>query len=107
MIAASSIPRLPTAPPPLLHTDKVLHLIEYGVFSWLWGSVLRGSGREFIRRRAWAIVILGGIAWGALDEVYQGTVGRSRDPLDLLADAIAIVVVQAVQQRRARASKAE
>ncbi|MFH1680912.1 MAG: VanZ family protein [Candidatus Eisenbacteria bacterium] len=106
MIAASSVPKIPTAPPPLLHHDKILHLIEYGVFAWLWGEVFRGSRREGLRRRAFAIVVLGGLVWAALDEVYQGTVGRSRDPMDFLADAVAIVAVQTFQEWRKRRAKA-
>jgi VanZ family protein len=106
MIVASSVPKIPAAPPPLLHFDKVLHLVEYGVFAWLWGDVVRGSSRMALRRHALAIVIFGGLLWGALDEAYQGIVGRSRDPNDFLADAIAIIAVQAVQEKRARAKKA-
>ena len=100
MIAGSSIPRLPAAPPPLLHYDKVLHLIEYGVFAWLWGDVVRGAARARLRRYAFAIVVCGGFLWGALDEVYQGTRGRSRDIHDWMADAVAIVAAQSIQERR-------
>ncbi len=105
MIAASSIPKIPTAPPPFLHYDKVLHLVEYGVFAWLWGDALRERG-GFLERHVWMIIVAGGILWGTLDEIYQGSVGRSRDPYDLLADTVAIVAVQLIQRRRARASKA-
>lgn len=106
MIAASSIPKIPAAPPPFLYQDKVLHLIEYGVFSWLWGDVLRGSKRGALRRRAAAIVVGGGLLFAALDEVYQGFVGRSRDVNDFLADAFAILAVQTFQEWRERRSKA-
>lgn len=102
IIGVSSIPRLPEQAPPLFHYDKVFHLIEYGVLAWLWGDVLRGGARRGLCRHPWAIVIAGGLLFGVFDEMYQGTVGRSRDPNDWLADSVGVVIAQAVQEYRAK-----
>ncbi len=100
MIAASSIPGMPRRAQPLLHYDKILHAVEYGVFAWLWWGVLRGSARPFLREKAWVWVLTVGLAWGVVDEVYQGTVGRSRDPKDFLADGAGIVAALWIRERR-------
>ena len=107
MIIASSIPTLPRAAPPLWHYDKVLHLIEYGVFAWLWGDVLRRSSRAGLAHHAGIVVVIGGLIWAALDETYQGWIGRSCDVYDFLADAVAILAVQWIQQRRASRAEAK
>ncbi|MFH1277424.1 MAG: VanZ family protein [Candidatus Eisenbacteria bacterium] len=102
IIGVSSIPRLPEQAPPLFHYDKIFHLIEYGILAWLWGDVLRRSARPGLRRWAWAIVIAGGLLYGAIDEFYQGTVGRSRDRNDWLADGAGVAIAQVIQETRAR-----
>lgn len=102
IIAVSSIPSLPRQIPPLFHYDKIFHLIEYGVFAWLWGEALRRSAPGFVRRHAWAIVLAGGFLFAAGDELYQGTVGRSCDPGDWLADAVGITLAEVVRTRRGK-----
>lgn len=85
-----------------LPMDKVVHAGLYGVLAGLWAWALQAV------RRPWR---LAGLAWtlatifGALDEVHQGFVpGRSRDPMDLLADAtgaaLAVLTLAFVAQLR-------
>ena len=102
MIAASSIPSVPHRAAPLLHYDKILHAVEYGLFAWLWWGVLRDSKRPALRRRAWFWVAVVGLLWAAGDEMVQGTIGRSRDPFDFLADAIGIAAALWIRERRSR-----
>lgn len=107
MIIASSIPRLPRETAPFLHYDKVLHLIEYGVFAWLWWNTLRSSRRSRIRRFAAALLIVGGFLWAGMDEIYQGWRGRSCDKYDFLTDVVAIAAVTFVGQRRINRKRTE
>ena len=102
MIVGSSIPSIPKEVAPLFHYDKILHFIEYAGFSWLWGSVVRARFPGLLPGRTWLIIVLTGMIWAALDEQYQGTIGRSKDLLDWVADSIGIYVAQAIQEHRAR-----
>lgn len=106
MFAASSIRVMPREAVPLLTYDKLLHIVEYGVFAWLWGDVLRMSGVEAVRRYAALILVLCGALWGGLDELYQGTRGRSRDINDLYADVVGVCAAQLIQQRAVSRRKA-
>lgn len=102
MVVGSSIPSLPRHMAPLFHYDKVMHFMEYAVFSWLWGGALRAVFPRLLPGRLWLIIIAAGLAWAALDEQYQGIVGRSKDFFDWVADAVGICAAQAVQEYRAR-----
>ena len=81
----SSIPGL--APPvDLNNADKLAHLLEYGGFGLL---LFRAAWREWRpRARTWApLFTLGvGAATAALDEYFQGTVGRNRSAADWAMD---------------------
>ncbi len=101
----SSIPSTSRQIVPWLHYDKIIHIIEYGVFSWLWGLVLRSSRNPTVSTRAWMIVIPVGLVWAAGDEIYQGTVGRSKDIFDFYADGIGLALAQLIQTRRFRRKK--
>ena len=95
-------PDLPQGPE---GSDKVLHLLAYGV---LGGLVLRAAMVEWPRARRVATMVasLGAIAaFAALDELHQRLVpGRSADPRDWLADvvgaAVAILLTAAALERR-------
>lgn len=94
MIVASSLPSS-SRTVPLFAYDKIFHLIEYAIFSILWGGYLRSAHGM----RGWKPVVLAiviGSVYGALDELYQGQVGRSTDPNDWLADTVGAVVGQAM-----------
>jgi VanZ family protein len=102
MIIGSSIPSIPREVAPLFAYDKILHFIEYAGFAWLWGLLARAAFPGMLRGRIWLMIILLGAVWGALDEVYQGMIGRSRDPFDWVADTVGVCVAQAVQEWLAR-----
>lgn len=94
MIIGSSIPSS-SRTVPLFAYDKIFHLIEYAIFSILWGGYLRS--RMGIRGgRAVLLMILAGSVYGGLDELYQGRVGRSCDPNDWLADTVGAALGQAL-----------
>ena len=74
--------------PPWLPTDKVAHMVLFGVQAVLIAapSALR-SRRVWLG--AWALATL----WGAVDETHQFWVpGRTADPMDWLADLIGAAV---------------
>ncbi|NNE08174.1 MAG: VanZ family protein [Gemmatimonadetes bacterium] len=94
MIIGSSIPSS-SRTVPLFAYDKIFHLIEYAIFSILWGGYLRLA----LGIRGWRaalIAILVGTTCGALDELYQGQVGRSTDVKDWIADTAGAVLGQGV-----------
>ena len=74
------------APPRLFTTgwDKSNHLLAFSVMAWL-------GARAFPQRMV--LVLLGLLAYGALIEILQSfTPTRSAEWLDLLADALGILV---------------
>jgi len=96
IFAVSAIPQIP---PPLAFKwgDKVLHFIEYGIFSFLLFLAFFTSGKEFFKKNAFLLSSLVGIAYGLSDEIHQKFVpGRNCDPFDFLADCLGIIVVQIV-----------
>jgi VanZ family protein len=103
IFALSSIPNL--APPTSMsNADKLAHLTEYGILGWL---LVRALGRRFPTRPVRAVLgsLLIGAGIAAIDEMYQGTVGRNRDPKDWAADATGILAATLIwlliQRRRA------
>ncbi len=74
-------------------SDKLMHFIEYFIFSMLWcGAVIRsGSGRVPVRQ-TWRLFV-GGALFAVSDEIHQLFVpGRQADILDLVADLCGISV---------------
>lgn len=103
IFALSSIPNL--APPTTMtNADKLAHFTEYGILGWL---LVRALGHRFRTRLVPAVLgsVLIGAGIAAADEMYQGTVGRHRDPRDWAADATGILVATLIwlliQRRRA------
>lgn len=84
----SSIPNL-DPPHPIENTDKIAHLTEYGILGML---LFRAVSRTLGRKRAWMLVaaVAVGASLAALDEVYQGTVGRDQSLADWIADLIGL-----------------
>jgi hypothetical protein len=70
------------------HKDKVIHASLFCIFAWLWARAL-GDGR-----RAWALIILGGLALVAVTELGQSLpwIDRSTDILDALADVVGLAL---------------
>ena len=71
--------------------DKVAHLGEYGLLGLLGYTAVAGWGRRGLWRPALVLVV--GLAWGALDEWIQAhTPGRESAFSDWLADAAGILI---------------
>lgn len=90
---------IPQIPPPLGFKwgDKVAHLLEYGVFSFLLFLAFYTSGKESLKRHVFLLSVLIGMVYGLSDEIHQKFVpGRNCDIYDFLADGLGIIVVQTV-----------
>jgi VanZ family protein len=88
---------IPQIPPPLAFKwgDKVAHLIEYGIFSFLLFLAFYPSGKEFLKRNVFFLSVVVGIVYGFLDEIHQNFVpGRNCDIYDFLADCLGIIIIQ-------------
>lgn len=75
--------------------DKILHFIEYSIFSALLFLAFFTSGKEFLKKHVFLISSLIGIAYAVSDELHQKFVpGRSCEFFDFLADSLGIIVIQ-------------
>jgi VanZ family protein len=99
----SSISTL-SPPGELEYSDKVAHFVEYAILGGLlaraWGRTLLEGGKA--RRVVLALVL--GATVGALDELFQGTVGRTAAS-DWGADTLGAsfgVVLDALSRRKTR-----
>ncbi len=81
-----------------------LHIIEYGVFSFLLYTAMSNTRTGFIHKMALILTILAGVTVGIFDELYQsGVPGRRFNPLDILSDGVGITigaVIAYVRRRR-------
>jgi VanZ family protein len=95
IFVVSAIPSL--TPPNLgfVLQDKILHFIEYSLFSFLLFLAFFTSGKQFLKKNVFLLSCFIGIAYAATDEIHQGFVsGRNREFLDFVADSVGIIVVQ-------------
>lgn len=93
ILSLSSIP-LRIRIVPFRYYDKVFHLIEYGIYAYLWYRAIRFSATP--SSSTWAGILTFSIcsAFGALDELYQAyTPYRISDIYDVAADASGSFVV--------------
>lgn len=99
----SSIPHLD--PPEVVNnSDKIAHFSEYAILGLLLFRALSAGGRS--RTRAgWMTVLIGALV-AALDELYQGTVGRDRSAGDWAADTagLTVAVLAWIARKRRRRS---
>jgi len=96
IFAVSAIPQIP---PPLAFKwgDKVLHFIEYSIFSFLLFLSFFTSGKEFFKKNVFLLSSFIGIIYGLSDEIHQKFVpGRNCDVFDFLADCLGIIFIQLV-----------
>lgn len=80
---------------PLLfpHSDKLLHLTEYGILGWLLRKALSFSSLKY----PGILVVLIGTLYGLSDEIHQIFVpGRDMSIFDLTFDALGTVLAQAL-----------
>jgi VanZ family protein len=90
----SAIPSI--APPPVfVLKDKIYHSIEYGIFSFLLFLAFYHSRKGSLKKKAFLLSCIVGIAYGLSDEIHQSFVpGRTCEFLDFVADCLGIVLVQ-------------
>jgi VanZ family protein len=75
--------------------DKILHFIEYSVFSLLLFLTFFSSGKDFLKRHVFLLSSLIGMAYGLSDELHQKLVpGRTCDVFDFLADCLGVILIQ-------------
>jgi len=90
ILALSSIPNLSSPAATFRITDKIAHIIEYGILGCLLAYARLPSRSGESRGRIAAVIIMG-ILFGCLDELYQSFIpGRSTDPFDVMADAVGV-----------------
>jgi VanZ family protein len=89
---------IPSLTPPNLGfvlQDKILHFIEYSLFSFLLFLAFFTSGRQFLKKNVFFLSCLIGMVYAVTDEIHQGFVsGRSREFFDFVADSLGIIMVQ-------------
>jgi VanZ family protein len=74
-------------------SDKVLHLVEYGILGLLCYRAFRSAAGEWGARHALWLAIVMATVYGLSDELHQVFVPpREADPWDLMADAAGAVV---------------
>ena len=77
---------------PLPNLDKLAHGAAYGLLGFLLAFGFFGLLRAPLKIKLGGVILTGGIL-GILDEIHQIFVrGRTPDPLDVLADAVGIVL---------------
>lgn len=101
----SSISRLPTPDLGLTFADKLIHVIEYGLFCYFGLRAMRNPPLELSLRLAYPLATAVTVVYAALDEYHQSFVpGRNADVIDLLADSfgalVALLLYHIVKERR-------
>ena len=69
-------------------SDKMLHVIAYGLLSFLAAAALAAKGGWTARRVA--ALAAGLAAFGVIDEITQPLFSRSAEPLDWVCDCVGI-----------------
>ncbi|MGC9319923.1 MAG: VanZ family protein [Armatimonadota bacterium] len=106
IVVGTSLPRVPGVGVP--NSDKMAHLLAYGVLGLLLMRAFRAARRMPPVRSASATVLVGGL-YGVMDELHQTLVpGRHCSALDMAADAgglvLAAVIVVLWWKRKRRRS---
>ncbi len=90
--ALSSIPGNRLAPSPFFSFDKVLHLLEFGLFGYLLAMAFEQGTSDRLRQHWVLLALCTGILYGLSDEWHQRFVpGRSGTVADFLADAVGVM----------------
>ncbi len=73
--------------------DKLVHVVEYGVFAILLYRACRWAAGAWGAERAWWLAIVGAVFYGLTDELHQSFVPpRMADHWDVVADALGAVL---------------
>jgi VanZ family protein len=101
IFALSSIPLL-SPPVKATHADKAAHFAEYFGLGWLLFRALSRTAPGASRGTRFLVAVGLGAVVAAVDEVYQGTVGRERSMTDWLADVTGLLAAATVTAWRDR-----
>lgn len=84
IIVACTIPGSDLPSPGIVGLDKIVHLVLFAVFGWLWLRVAPSAHASAVRN-----VLLAGLLLAGLTEIYQAMLPYARDPsaLDAAANA--------------------
>lgn len=81
--------------PDLPGNDKLYHMIEYGIFSFLLYNALLSTFKKERTLKIVLLVVVLTLLYGISDEFHQLFVPeRSADPYDVVADASGAIIVQ-------------
>ncbi|MBI5746800.1 MAG: VanZ family protein [Nitrospirae bacterium] len=84
-------------------SDKLYHMIEYGIFSLLLYNALSSSFKKEYPWKIALLTIILTLLYGVSDEFHQLFVpSRSADPYDVIADASGAIIVQGLISIRKR-----
>ncbi|MEW6097246.1 MAG: VanZ family protein [bacterium] len=91
----SSIPG--EALPEIRIWDKFLHLVEFGILSWLLGKAFRTSQKKIFIKQSAVLSIIITIFYGITDEIHQSLVSsRYPEYYDGVFDGIGAVLAQMI-----------
>ena len=77
--------------------DKAIHMLIYGGLAGIVSAGLRRSGRDIAPSLQFFVPLFFAMAYGLSDEIHQYFVpNRNFDPLDVVADALGALTVQAI-----------
>lgn len=92
IVITSSFSRLPAPQPDWFEIDKIYHLIEYGILSFLSLRAFMNSPRKILSSDAVFFTILATVAFGLTDEIHQAFVpGRTSSIADWIFDSLGAV----------------
>ncbi len=97
----SSIPKLPQISPDIPNLDKLLHIIEYGIFGLLLARAFENSSAQFLREKTLILTIIISCLYGITDEIHQAFVpGRESNAWDVLFDTIGALLFVWIKRKR-------
>lgn len=98
---ASSIPGklVPAAP----ISDKLIHLVEFGILSWILGKACRSSQKKIFIQQAGILSIIITTLYGISDEIHQSFVPlRNPEIYDVIVDGIGAILAQGIFLKKLR-----
>lgn len=89
----SAQPQEKLPPLPLLHIDKIVHIIEYAIYGFLLMLAYTSAKSRLIFKWSASLSIFTGILYAASDEIHQLCVaGRHSSLIDWIADSVGVLL---------------
>ncbi len=102
----SAIPGKGLPTPPFVSFDKLLHVLEFGLFGYLLALAFQRGGSKFMQENWLVIALVVGLLYAASDEWHQHFVpGRTPSVADILADGVGLIAAQALYRFRLARAK--